>query len=492
MNQQREAQLMRDAIEEAKKSQPEDNRPRPKVGAILADENGEILCRSYRGEEEVGGHAEFHIFRKAKREGVSPCGKTLFVTLEPCTRRGEGKIPCAIRVAESGIKRIVIGTLDPNPHITGHGEMYLSYQMEVDRFPGELARELQALNKPFFDQHRNNQIPAVSLYAGGISAELQETFRPALAGQREGILQQSMDLMAGTSKDIFIFAGDLSWLRELQMGLVLAKTAGRSVKILCDKVNSRKEDFYKLTEIARRLGADIGLSDQEIPIRGTLVSTGSDEAAMMCVERRPAKHAVLFQAPHETGIIKAMALWADDIWKAAQIKPAFKPVIDNLDPSDIAKALKRGIPQYANAELKVCEIKVDRLKPLTTSLERFKLFRLNQVGVFQQLFKTDTAIIKGSPWPIFPPVVEQLQNGECVIIDGSHRVFSAMQRGVDMIQIILVTGNLMELPAIPLDSWDEVKLRTEKLPRDKRYKQFKPDAFRDIRSVVSKYVSQLI
>lgn len=491
MDHQKEIALMREAIEEAKKSRSEDNRPHPKVGAILADEEGKILYRSHRGEEEKGGHAEYHILRKAEKDGVDLKKATLFVTLEPCTRRGEQKIPCAIRIAESGIGRIFIGTLDPNRHITGHGEMYLSYQMEVNRFPGDLARELQHLNKTFFDQHRNAQIPAVSLYAGGNPAELPKAYRPALAGQREGILQQSMDLMAGTSGNIFIFAGDLSWLRELQIGLVLAKRVDRNIRILCDKADSREGQFHALVEIARRLGADVGLCAPDVPVRGTLVSPDTDQAAMMCVERRPAKHAVLFQAPHEAGIIKAIALWADDIWRRARIQRAFEPEIKKLDPAEIAKALQHGVPQYKNANIRVCSLNIDQLRPLTTCLERFKLYRLHQVSILQKQLNSDCAVIKGSPWPIFPPVVEELADGKYVIIDGAHRVFSAMQQGLEAIRVLLVSGNLGELPAIPLDSWDEVSARTEKLPREKRYKQFRPAAFREIRSVVSEYVSRV-
>lgn len=482
--------LMREAIEEAKKSKSEDHRPHPKVGAILADEAGKILYRSHRGEDNSGGHAEFHILSKAAKDGTSLNQATLFVTLEPCTRRGEKKVPCAIRVAESGIKKIFIGTLDPNFHITGRGEMYLSYQMEVERFPGKLARELQELNRAFFEQYRNNQIPVVSLYAGGEPTNSAIKYRPALAGQREGILQQSMDLMNGTSGDIFIFAGDLSWLRELQISLVLAKCSGRQVKILCDKASGRKGDFYALAEIARRLGADVGLYDHEIPVRGTLVSPGTDQAAMMCVEKNPAKHAVLFQAPHETGIINAISLWANGIWKTAKIQPAYNPEIHKLDSHQIAEALKRNIPQYVEAEIEVCEIEINQLKPLTTSLERFKLSRLNQVGILQERSHSQAVLVKGSPWPIFPPVVEKLRDGKCVIVDGAHRVYWSLQRGLETIQVILVSGNITELPASPLDSWDEVSVRTEKLPRENRYKKFKPAAFREIRSVVSKYVSQ--
>jgi pyrimidine deaminase RibD-like protein len=486
----REMEIMRLAIAEAKKSKAEDGRPHPKVGAVLVDETGAVLYQSFRGEEKAGGHAEFHILAKATKDKRDLKGAVLFVTLEPCTRRGESKIPCAIRVAESGIRRIVIGTLDPNPSITGHGEMYLSYQMEVDRFPGALARELQELNKTFFDEHKNKQVPAVSIYAGGNEQQAQTKWRPSVAGQREGILQQSMDLISGTSEDVCIFAGDLSWLRELQLAIVLAKVEKRSIKIICDKADCRDQEFGNLVTIARRLGADVGLLNQDIPIRGTLVSPDSDEAAMMCVERKPSKHAILFQAPHEAGIIKAMKFWADDLWSRARIQNAFEPEIERLNPEKIASALQAEIPQYSVAQVKPFTIDPNCLKPLATCLERFKLFRLNQVAIFQEKFKTNFAAIKGSPWPIFPPVIEQLADETCVIIDGTHRVFSAIQRGSDRMDVILVSGASPDLPAKPLDSWDDVKIHTQKMPREQRYREFNPNAFRSIRSVVSKLVQQ--
>jgi pyrimidine deaminase RibD-like protein len=97
--------LMREAISEAHKSQAEDGRNHPLVGAIITDDDGKIFLRAHRGENGGGGHAEFLIFQKAQDEKIDLSDKTLFVTLEPCTRRGAGKIPCAVRVANSGIIR---------------------------------------------------------------------------------------------------------------------------------------------------------------------------------------------------------------------------------------------------------------------------------------------------------------------------------------------------------------------------------------------------
>ncbi len=489
MDETRKRELMIESIEEAKKSKAEDSRPHPKVGAILADANGKILYRSHRGEEVGGGHAEFHIFEKAKKDNCDLRDATLFVTLEPCTRRGKDKIPCAVRVAESGIKKIVIGTLDPNPHITGRGEIYLSFQnIEVDRFPGELARQLQKLNEAFFEQYRNAQIPAVSPYAGNASSDDSITFRPALAGQREGILQQSMALISGTSRDIFIFAGDLSWLRELQISLVLAKHAGRQIKILCDPGATKHPEFAERLEIARHLGADVGVSAQTVPIRGTLVSPDTGEAAMMCVEREPTKHAVLFQAPHETGIIKAMEVFFQCAWKESHTHASFHPILQKIDPGQIAAALKKSVVQYVNAAVTVKEVNVAGLKPLATALERFKLFRLHQVALLQESFKSECVVIRGSPWAIFPPVVEVLPNGEQIVIDGAHRVFAANQRGRESVQAVVVSGAMADLPAKPLASWDDVKLKTAKLPRDQRYRDYKPENFRLIRTAIKDFV----
>src|ERR1700694_2074978 len=139
--------LMREAISEAHKSQAEDGRNHPLVGAIITDDDGKIFLRAHRGENGGGGHAEFLIFQKAQDEKIDLSDKTLFVTLEPCTRRGAGKIPCAVRVANSGIRRVYIGTIDPNPSICGRGELHLLNQgLEVERFPFSLARELLASN----------------------------------------------------------------------------------------------------------------------------------------------------------------------------------------------------------------------------------------------------------------------------------------------------------------------------------------------------------
>ncbi len=140
--------------------------PHPKVGAVLADREGNILATAYRGESGTrGDHAEFIAINKAKAAGHDTHGTVLFVTLEPCTSRGPGKQPCADRIRDSGISHVYIGLLDPNPQIVGRGETLLRWSdISVDRFPDDLAREIQTLNADFVNLHRVAHLPLTSLY----------------------------------------------------------------------------------------------------------------------------------------------------------------------------------------------------------------------------------------------------------------------------------------------------------------------------------------
>jgi len=482
----RKLELMRETILEALKSVPEDNEPHPKVGALLVDADGNIKYRAHRGEEEKGGHAEYHLFKKTERDAFDPKHCALFVSLEPCTRRGKDKVPCSVRVAASGIKQIYIGTLDPNPHITGRGEMFLSFEMAVDRFPSALAAELRAMNQEFFEQYRYTHIPAVSPYAGSDPDQPQTLYRPLLAGQREGILLQSLDLITGTDGDVSIFAGDLSWITDLQLTLVLAKLENRRVRVLCDDAGRRTGDFTARKEMAKALGADVGLLPQLIRLRGTLVLPRTSKPALMCTEKQPALHAQLFQAPHESGLITAITHLFESCWTSAAVEPGSTPRFKAIPPADIINALKAHVPAYASANIELATLPLADLKPLPKYLERFKLLRLSQLTVLTERHRVQlpTAII-GSPRAIIHPIVELTPAGEYVITDGTHRVYSAINTNLETLEVFLVKNALMPPPGTPLANWDEVKVTTEKRPRDQRYTDYREERFRPIRAAIT-------
>jgi Pyrimidine deaminase len=75
-------------------------------------------------------------------------GATLYVNLEPCSHQGKTP-PCVDRIIEEKIKRVVIGTLDVNPLVSGNGVRKLK-RAGIDVKVGVLEKECLELNKFFF------------------------------------------------------------------------------------------------------------------------------------------------------------------------------------------------------------------------------------------------------------------------------------------------------------------------------------------------------
>jgi len=153
-----DADFMRMAIEEAQRCQSEDQRVHPMVGVIVG-KGQELLAHGYRGELSPGEHAEYTVLeRKLGQKSVAGC--TVYTTLEPCTTRNHAKIPCAERLIERKVARVVIGMLDPNPTISGKGQQTLrSANITTDFFRTELMAQVEELNRAFIRSHRANMIP---------------------------------------------------------------------------------------------------------------------------------------------------------------------------------------------------------------------------------------------------------------------------------------------------------------------------------------------
>ncbi len=91
--------------------------PNPSVGAVIAHEaTGEVIAR---GWTQPGGrpHAETEAIRRA---GQRARGATMYVTLEPCAHYGRTP-PCADAIVAAGLRRVVVGTGDPDPRTAGQG-----------------------------------------------------------------------------------------------------------------------------------------------------------------------------------------------------------------------------------------------------------------------------------------------------------------------------------------------------------------------------------
>src|SRR6266851_2370239 len=136
------------AAAEAKKSKPEDNKPRPKVGAVVVQ--NETATAAHRGELGIGDHAEFTLFNK-KLPHADLEGGILFTTLEPCTPTSRTTHKsCAEWIVQRGIAKVFIGMLDPNPRVYSLGAKELrDHGIIVDYFPETLRKEIEADNASF-------------------------------------------------------------------------------------------------------------------------------------------------------------------------------------------------------------------------------------------------------------------------------------------------------------------------------------------------------
>ncbi len=144
------------ALEIAKKGKGEVS-PNPLVGCILV-KNDRIIGAGYH-QKFGANHAEINAIENAK-EPVD--GSTLFINLEPCSHQGKTP-PCVDHIIENKIKKVVIGTLDMNPLVSGSGVKKLkSAGIEVK--VGVLENDCVNLNK-FFFKYITKKLPYISLKA---------------------------------------------------------------------------------------------------------------------------------------------------------------------------------------------------------------------------------------------------------------------------------------------------------------------------------------
>jgi diaminohydroxyphosphoribosylaminopyrimidine deaminase/5-amino-6-(5-phosphoribosylamino)uracil reductase len=117
--------------------------PNPWVGCVIVTPDG----RTAEGATQPPGgpHAEASALAAAERDGLEVAGATAYVTLEPCSHHGRTP-PCADALVAAGISRVVIGLLDPDPHVAGQGvERLRAARVEVttsvaaDVVAGQLA-----------------------------------------------------------------------------------------------------------------------------------------------------------------------------------------------------------------------------------------------------------------------------------------------------------------------------------------------------------------
>jgi len=123
--------------------------PNPMVGAVIV-KDGTVIGKGYHkkaGEPHAEINAIISVMDKSNSNHLS-CDSTIYVTLEPCSTYGRTP-PCTEAIILSGIKNVVIGTLDPNPSHAGAAVKILE-QNGIEVTVGVEQKKCLELNEAFF------------------------------------------------------------------------------------------------------------------------------------------------------------------------------------------------------------------------------------------------------------------------------------------------------------------------------------------------------
>lgn len=129
--------------------------PNPMVGAVVV-KNSRIIGKGYHQRPGLS-HAEVIALNEA---GKLTKGATLYVTLEPCAHFGKTP-PCVDMIVKSGIRKVIIGMVDPNPLNNGRGIKILR-QHKIKVEVGFLEDKLRKLNEAFI-KYITKRIPFVTI-----------------------------------------------------------------------------------------------------------------------------------------------------------------------------------------------------------------------------------------------------------------------------------------------------------------------------------------
>jgi len=137
----RDESFMKQALHLALKAKGRTS-PNPLVGAVIVKDD-EVVGRGYHKKAGTP-HAEVNAILDA---GDAARGATIYVTLEPCNHQGRTP-PCTQAILQCGLRKVVVGMLDPNPSVAGGGCAYLVSQ-GVEVVSGVLEAQCQAINRAF-------------------------------------------------------------------------------------------------------------------------------------------------------------------------------------------------------------------------------------------------------------------------------------------------------------------------------------------------------
>lgn len=151
--------------------------PNPAVGCLIVN-NGVVTGRGWH--RKFGGpHAEINALADCRKNGHSPAGARMYVTLEPCCHIG--KTPaCTDEIIKAGIKKVFIAMIDPSAHADGKGVKQLR-NAGIEVVAGICETQARILNAPFVKFITTGKCWVVLKWAQSIDGKL--AWRDTAAGR---------------------------------------------------------------------------------------------------------------------------------------------------------------------------------------------------------------------------------------------------------------------------------------------------------------------
>ena len=281
--------------------------PNPMVGAVVVSEDGEIIAEGYH--KRFGAlHAERDALEKLDYKAR---GCTLYVNLEPCCHWGKTP-PCTEAIIKAGIKRVVVGTLDPNPLVAGKGVSILK-QHGVEVKVGVLEELCRKLNRGFFKWIRQKRPYVILKWAQTLDGKLAtlkgdsrwisssvalrhahrlRAFADAVLVGKQTALLDNPELTVRLCKGVSPVRVVLDERMELPLDLKLFKTPPKTILFACriddKKARALEERGVEVVEVKGNDGVDLEEVLVQLGERGitTLLVEGGAKLLGSFIKRR--------------------------------------------------------------------------------------------------------------------------------------------------------------------------------------------------------------
>ena len=238
--------------------------PNPLVGAVIVND-GHIIGEGYHAV--YGGlHAERAALASC---GTSPEGADMYVTLEPCCHHGK-QPPCTDAIISSGIKRVFIGSRDPNPLVSGKGVKILE-DAGIEVIQDVMKSECDSINEVFFHYIKSGLPYVVLKYAMTYDGKIATH-----CGRSKWITGETARMRVQRDRNRFyaIMAGIGTVIKDDPLLTCRLPDARSPVRIICD-THLRLSEDSQIAKTAHRYrtiiacgGADEAPEDKADILRG--------------------------------------------------------------------------------------------------------------------------------------------------------------------------------------------------------------------------------